>query len=60
MTAESADGVATRVNVQAVNADIKTVIQALADLGRFNVVFADGAEGRVGLGAGKMVGPPLK
>lgn len=47
VTAESEDGVATRVNVEAVNANVKTVIQALADLGRFNVVFADGTDGRV-------------
>ncbi len=47
VTAESADGAAARVNVEAVNANVKTVIQALADVGRFNVVFADGADGRV-------------
>lgn len=47
VTAESTDGVALRVNVEAVNADIQTVLRRLAAVGQFNVVFADGAAGRV-------------
>ncbi len=47
VTAKSSEGVALRVNVEAVNADIQTVLRTLADVGRFNVVFADGATGRV-------------
>ena len=49
VTARADDGAVARVSVEAVNADVKTVLSALADVARLSVVFADGADGRVTL-----------
>lgn len=47
VTAQTQQGAAARVSVEAVNADVRTVLRTLADVGRFNVVFDDRAKGRV-------------
>ncbi len=49
VTAVGEDGAAAKVSVEAVNADVKLVIRALADVGKLSVVFADGSSGRVTL-----------
>lgn len=49
VTARAADGSVARVSIEAVNADVKTVLRALADVSSLSVVFADGADGRVTL-----------
>ena len=49
ITAVGEDGAAAKVSVEAVQADVKVVIRALADVGKLSVVFADGSSGRVTL-----------
>lgn len=49
VTARAPDGSVARVSIEAVNADVKTVLRALADVSSLSVVFADGADGRVTL-----------
>ena|GEM_PF-3734319 len=47
VTAPGADAATQRVSVDAVQADVKVVLRALADVGKLSVVFADGCDGRV-------------